>query len=249
MHHYKTPITSDDWKREFIARGILCHNKSHKPAFPHLITHNPTIHQDGAFIGENVWEAPELLEDLCAHLFRTYQHVFDYARVDRVVGIGENAIVFAYKVSEGLMRWTDKIGRVTFCTEKEMHGLQGPVNRYQLKTLVTTFPQLSVQEKERVLFVTNSIQTGHQLEGAIDLVRRSHGVVLPYVFTMCNASGKTDLHGLTICSLFSYTFRHMPHGACTACIHNSIALPRKAFGEAWRAILLGNKSPINTLRA
>ncbi len=243
LKEYTMYIDSEEvLRKKLIALNVLCLNEG-KSSEPHYVGEDNGMHMSGTFFGEYIWGDPDTFTNLtirCIMSLNNNAHV-PFHMIDKVVGVGGDACVLAYKIAEQIMKWNDrqKPCFASFCEEKILiaQPLTG-AGKDPIRESVMDFPIHTILRGERILLVTNSIVSGFRIQLAIDAVQKAGGLLIPQlpILVLANLSPKKEIEGLPVHAMVNYPLERTPREVCPLCNLGSPALKRDEFRKAWQAL-------------
>jgi len=201
----KSHHIQQEWTEAYRRMGALwIHDGNHQRPHAELTSGK---HSSGFFNSSIVSQDAWLLDRAAVQLVAGLQQCEDVAigSINRVVGPAMGAITLAHDVARHItarcLMPTDPQCQpcYTSFTEKAVDTSS------QRKRMA--FTRTSVDPGETVLLVEDVITTGSSVELVLDAVRHAGGDVLPFVLTLVNRSGQSEVLGMKIISLIT---EHMP---------------------------------------
>ncbi len=174
---HTTMINRQHWSEALTSEGAFWfHDEDIKRPHAELTSGRCS---NGFFNGTIVTADPILLKPICTCLIEN-STALGLDEVNYVVGPAVGAITFAYQIASEIQRLL-KSRCCSAYTEKDESGKQ-------------TLKRLSSEAKGKTFLVCeDTITTGGSVEQTIQAVTSAGGIVLPFIYVICNRSGLTHL--------------------------------------------------------
>jgi len=222
MHQTRQPIDGEAWAQLLRDVGaIWWHDGSAER--PHAIL-TSGLHSNGFMNGDCFKQFPHMM-DWAAHdlVSRLEERGLKLKEVDCVIGPAMGAITLAHDVARVIARETGQAVRATYAEKGESGE-----DRF-------VFKRTHVLPGERVLIVEDVITTGGSSLAVADAVRRSDGVVLPFIGALVIRHENAKIDGLSIAHLTGFFPHAWEKEECPLCRKGSKAIRPK--GRAgWNAL-------------
>lgn len=219
-------LIEEQWVRKYEEYNAYWRHDGN-PKRPHALLTSGAKHSNGYFNSELVMEDSNLLDMACADLVqKLIDQGLNILDVDRVVGPAMGAITLA----DGVARHIGK--------RRDLACLRGYTEKVESKDgTVHCFIRTALRKREWILFVEDVITTGGSIESAAagSQIAVMEVFVMPFVGSLVNRSGKTDLNGKKIVGLIDKPMPTWIADDCPLCAQDSIPIRPKGI-ENWAAL-------------
>jgi len=217
------------WTETYKAKSALWIHDGN-PKRPHALL-TSGMHSGGFFNSGLVTEDPLLLGHAChdlAFMLRTQANIRE---INRVVGPAMGAIAIAHCIAWSISRLSGRTPNNHCLSSFTEKIVVGDFERQILK-------RTTMRPGETVITVEDVITTGGSVIRTAEAVTEAGGKLFPYILTLVNRSGLSEIDGRRIVALIDQPMPMWdapPVGDCPLCKQGSKAIRPKG-AESWAAL-------------
>lgn len=221
------PSYKKDWVSTYKEKGALWIHDGN-PKRPHALLTSGN-HSNGFFNSGLVCEDPLLLAEACHDLAFILRSQADIRLINRVVGPAMGAIAIAHCIAWSINRLSNRAPENRCLSSYTEKIVVGDFERQILK-------RTTMRPSEVVLTVEDVITTGGSVERTATAVTEAKGELFPFILTLVNRSGLTEVNGHKIVALIDQPMPMWhPIEGCPLCKQGSQAIRPKGT-ENWTAL-------------
>lgn len=213
----KNELIQEYWIKIYQMLGALWIHDGN-PKRPHALL-TAGDHSNGFFNSRLVIPSDELMGEAVLDLLELFAvNGGDIEMVNGITGPQTGATKLANFISTQITTYTR---RECFYASPAKSEIEGK------KSMVFSNEELELLPGQTVLLCEDVITTGGSIELTEMAIFKAEGIILPYILTLVNRSGLTEVHGRKIIALINQPMPKWEKEDCPLCQEGSEAIPAK----------------------